>query len=158
MTTDIDLLRGRSVVAAIDFHLTRIYPTNATRELTHECIVAPDPTGRFQHAHPGSGGADGTDEADRSEYWQEIAETLEPAREILILGNGKGKANASHLWVSYVEEHRRDVAAKLVADVRMDIDDLEGAKLLELAQDFFSSPAHARFRRSPRMTDGGSLG
>ncbi len=140
MTTDIDLVRGKSVVAAIDFHLTRVYPTNATPGTRPERIVAPDPRGRFHEVHHRAGNPGGTYEADSSEYWQEVTEALEPAGEILILGHGRGKANASHHWVSYVEAHRKDVAAKVVGDVRVDIDDLDDAQVLRLAQYFFGAP------------------
>jgi hypothetical protein len=140
MTTDIDLVRGKSVVVAIDFRLTRIYPTNATPEQRPEKIVALDPKGHFHEVHHRAGNPDGTYGADSSEYWKKITDTLEPAGEILILGHGKGKANASHHWVSYVEKHRKDVAAKIVADLRIDIDDLDDAQVLRLAQSFFGAP------------------
>ena len=58
--------------------------------------------------------------------------TLAPARAILLLGHGNGKANASHQWVAYAEKHRKDVAAKVVADLRADIDDLTGHQVVQL--------------------------
>jgi hypothetical protein len=65
-----------------------------------------------------------------------------PAGAILLLGHGKGKANASHHWVAYVEQHRKDVAAKIVADVRVDIDHLTDEQVLRLAQHYFAGPPH----------------
>jgi hypothetical protein len=140
MSADIDLVQGKRVVAAIDFRLTRIYPTNATPEQRPEHIVASDPKGRFHEVHHRAGNPDGTYEADSPEYWRHVTEALESAGEVLVLGHGKGKANASHQWVSYVEKHRKDVAAKIVADVRVDIDDLDDAQVLRLAQSFFGTP------------------
>ncbi|MFZ0667588.1 MAG: hypothetical protein WAM97_17700 [Acidimicrobiales bacterium] len=139
MAIDIDVVRGKRVVTAIDFRLARIYPTNATPEQRPEHIVASDPKGHFHEIHHRAGNPDGTYEADSSEYWRQITEALEPASEILVLGHGKGKANASHHWVSYVEKHRKNVAAKIVADVRVDIDDLDDAQVLRLAQHFFGA-------------------
>ena len=63
-----------------------------------------------------------------------------PAAAILLLGHGAGKANASHHWVAYVEKHRKDVAAKVVADVRVDIDHLDDTQVLRLAQYYFAGP------------------
>ena len=88
-------IRGRNVVAVIDFHEAIIYLTDA----------------------------------------------LSPAGAILLLGHGNGKANASHRWVAYVEEHHKDVAAKVVADVRVDIDHLEKEQVLGLAQYYFAGPS-----------------
>ena len=58
------------------------------------------------------------------------------------MGHGKGKANASHHWVTYVEKHCKDVAAKIVADVRVDIDHLTDEQVLRLAQLYFADPLH----------------
>jgi predicted component of type VI protein secretion system len=58
----------------------------------------------------------------------------------LLLGHGKGRANASHRWVTYVEQHHKEVAAKVVADVRVDIDHLDDAQVLRLAQYYFAEP------------------
>ena len=57
------------------------------------------------------------------------------------MGHGSGKANATHHWVAYVEKHRKDVAAKVVADVRVDIDHLEKKQVLGLAQYYFAGPS-----------------
>jgi hypothetical protein len=42
--------------------------------------------------------------------------------------------------VAYVEKHRKDVAAKMVADVRVDIDHLDDTQVLRLAQYYFAGP------------------
>jgi hypothetical protein len=143
MAEDVDLVRGKAVVAVIDFHLTKVYPTDATPEERPQHVVALDPRGRLREVHHRAGNPDGTYEADNPEYWREVSEALAPAGTILLLGHGKGKANASHHWVTYVEEHRKDVAAKIVADIRVDIDHLDDAQVLRLAQSLFDA-LHAR--------------
>lgn len=140
MVDDIELVRGRSVVAVIDFRETTIYPTDASPGARPEQVVASDPRGRFHKVHHLAGNPDGTYEDDSPEYWREIADALSPAGAILLLGHGKGRANASHRWVAYVEQHREEVAAKVVADVRVDIDHLDGAQVLRLAQYYFAEP------------------
>jgi hypothetical protein len=42
--------------------------------------------------------------------------------------------------VAYVEKHRPDVAAKVVADLRVDIDHLDDRQVLRLAQHYFGAP------------------
>jgi hypothetical protein len=152
MTEGIDPVRDKSVVAVIDFHLTKIYPTDATPEQRPEHIVALDPRGHFHEIHHRAGNPDGTYEADNPEYWREVTDALAPAGAILLLGHGKGKANASHHWVAYAEKHRKDVAAKIVADVRVDIDHLDDAQILRVAQYLFDAPP-LRYPRSPRGED-----
>ena len=136
-----ELVRGKNVVAVIAFRETSIYPTDAAPGERPERVVASDPLGRFHKVHHEAGNPDGTYEDDSPEYWQELTEALAPAGAILLLGHGKGKANASHHWVAYVERHNREVAAKVVADVRVDIDHLDDEQVLRLAQRYFDGPA-----------------
>ena len=137
---DIDLVRDKNVVAVIAFRESSIYATDAAAGQRPEHIVATDPRGRFHKVHHQAGNPSGTYEDDSPEYWRELTEALAPAGAILLLGHGKGKANASHRWVAYVEKHDKAVAAKIVADVRVDIDHLDDEQVLRLAQHYFAGP------------------
>lgn len=140
MADEIDAVREKSVVAAIDFRETTIYATDALPGERPEHVIASDPDGRFHKVYHRAGNPDGTYEADSPEYWKAVAEALSAAGAILLLGHGKGRANASHLWVTYVERHDKALAAKVVADVRVDIDHLDDEQVLRLAQQYFAGP------------------
>jgi hypothetical protein len=133
MADEVKFVRGKNVVAAISFREATIYPTDASPGQRPEHVVAPDPRGRFHKVQHRAGNPDGVYEGDSPEYWQELTEALAPAAAILLLGHGAGKANASHHWIAFVEKHRKDVAAKIVADVRIDIDHLDDRQVLEAA-------------------------
>jgi hypothetical protein len=132
-----EAFRGKQVIAAIDFHHTDIYATDAAPDQRPTQLLAADPRGHFHKISHHAGNPDGTYEDDSSGYWKEIGDALAPAGAILLLGHGKGKANASHKFVAYAEEHRKDIAAKIVAEVRADIDDLTNEQVLRLAQLYF---------------------
>jgi hypothetical protein len=138
---DIELIRDRNVVAVIAFRESSIYASDASQGEHPEHVVATDPRGRFHKVHHQAGNPKGTYADDSPEYWEALAEALSPAGAILLLGHGKGKANASHHWVAYVEKHRKDVAAKIVADVRVDIDHLTEEQVLRLARHYFAGPS-----------------
>ncbi|MFZ0994619.1 MAG: hypothetical protein WAO09_01370 [Candidatus Dormiibacterota bacterium] len=140
MVDNAELVRDKNVVAAIAFRYTTIYPTDAEPGERPERIVATDPHGHFHKVRHRAGNPKGTYEGDSPEYWNEVTEALAPAGAILLLGHGSGKANATHHWVAYVEQHRKDVAAKVVADVRVDIDHLDDTQVLRLAQYYFTGP------------------
>jgi hypothetical protein len=136
-TFNAERIRDSNVVATIDFRRTLIYPLGRAGAESLERVEDVDPQGHAREiAHKG-GNPDGTYEAGNPDYWREISEALAPARAILLLGHGNGKANASHQWVAYVEKHRKDVAAKVIADVRADIDDLTGHEVIQLAHHYF---------------------
>ena len=117
------------LVAAIDFHETRIWAIDADPQGRPERIVADN--------------QDGTYGDDNDEY-------LGKADGILLLGHGNGKANASHHFVTYAEKHFSGVAAKLVAEVRCDIDDLTDRQVLRLAQQYFGTEPDRDFGDSRR--------
>ena len=134
-----ELVRDKNVVAVIAYRDSSIFPTDASPGQHPQRIVALDPLGRFHKVHHHAGNPEGTYEDDSPEYWEALTEALSPAGAILLLGHGKGKANASNHWVAYVEKHHKDVAAKIVADVRVDIDHLTDEQVLRLAQQYFAS-------------------
>ena len=71
------------------------YTPSMRGAFTPEQVKAEDPRGLFHNVYHRAGNPDGTYEDDSPEYWRTLAHALSPASEILILGHGKGKANAT---------------------------------------------------------------
>jgi hypothetical protein len=138
--------QSRFAVAVIDFHRTRIYPIRLAGDPSPEFVLDVDPRGHSHEIAHKAGNPNGTYEAGNPEYWHEITEALRGDGSILLLGHGNGKANASHQWVAYVEKHAKDVAAKVIGDVRADIDDLSDADVLRLARHYFGLADPIRYR------------
>mgnify|MGYP003342199515 CR=1 FL=1 len=132
--TDAIDLSGRVAIAAVDFHSTRIYALDSAAQSVPEHVAAEDPRKRYHNVYHRHGNTDGTYLDDSDAYWSTLTAALAPATSILLLGHGGGKANASHHLVTYMEHHRKDIAAKIVGDVRADIDDLTDEQLLRLGQ------------------------
>ena len=137
MLTGLDVLRERDVIAVVSFRRGSIYAVGSASWPRPVRIIAPDPRGRFHKLHHLAGNPDGVYEDDSPEYWHELTEALEPARAILLAGHGKGRANAALRWLDYAQTHRPDVAAKVVADVRVDIDRLDDRQVARLAAQYF---------------------
>lgn len=132
--TDAIDLEGRIAVAAVDFHRTRIYALDSPDHSAPEKVVAEDPRKRYHNVYHHHGNVDGRYLDDSDAYWGTLAQALVPAAGIVLLGHGKGKANASHHLVTYLEHHRRDIAGRVIAEYRADIDDLTDEQLLRLGQ------------------------
>jgi hypothetical protein len=132
--TDAIDLTGNVAIAAVDFHSTRIYALDSAAHSSPEHVTAEDPRKRFHNVYHRHGNVDGTYLDDSDAYWSLLTQALAPAAGIILLGHGKGKANASHHLAAYMEKHRKDIAGKIIADVRADIDDLTDEQLLRLGQ------------------------
>ncbi len=151
--TDAVDVAGHRVVAAVDFHETTVFRIDAASARHPEMITPRDPRGLARNVFHHKGNPDGTYEADSDDYWRTVGHALAPADKILLLGNGKGKANASHHLVAWLEKHMSDVAAKLVADVRADLSALTDEQVLRAAQTYFGEPPardHADSQRGAR--------
>ena len=133
-------LAGKWAVVAADFNHARIYAVDPSAGTTPEKIVAPDPShvnhNIFHHHGNPTGGFD-IDRPETNEYLKALSHALVPAHRILLLGHGGGKANFSHLLESYLEKHHHDVASRIVANVRADIDDLTDAEMVRIGETYF---------------------
>ena len=138
MADEAEVVRGKNIVVVVEFHRASIFPTDSSPGELPEHVVATDPRGRFHKVNHHAGNPGGIYEADSPEYWEAITEAVAPAGSILLVGHGTGKANAAQHWLDYVERHRKDVAAKVVADVVVDIDALDDRQILRLAQQYFA--------------------
>ena len=79
MAGDLEQIRGRNVVAVIDFHEAIIYLTDAAPGQRPERLVATDPRGHFHQVHHHAGNPSGTYEDDSPAYWRELTDALSPA-------------------------------------------------------------------------------
>jgi hypothetical protein len=123
------------VAVAIDYAESRIYVLDGSPR--PERVVPSDPRGYHRHLHSKAGTLSGYYDPDDVEVWRSLAQQLRGAQAILVLGHGSGKANASHQFITYVEKHDREIARRILGDVRVDVDDLTDAQVLRLGQQFF---------------------
>ncbi len=152
MTSNADItdrvdVRGQRAIVAIDFHHARIYTVASPGHSNPEAVTAKDPWHLDHNLYHRAGNPDGrydVDAIDTDQFLATLAGALQGADEILLLGHGKGKANASHLFEAYLEKHHRDLAARIVGNIRMDIDDITDNQLLRLGQMAFDEDVPVR--------------
>jgi hypothetical protein len=135
--TNIIDVAGHYVVVGIDFHESRIYVLDGQGVTRPEKIVPSDPRGYHHHLHTKADTLQGWYDPDAVEVWRSLAHQLTGAKAVLLLGHGNGKANASHQFIAYVEQHDRELAPAILGDLRVDIDDLTDAQIVRLGQQFF---------------------
>lgn len=145
--TDAVNVRGKRAVVAMDFRHVRVYATDSPGHSRPEGVKAQDPWHLNHNLYHREDNPDGTydiDAIDTDDFFKTLALELKPADELLLLGHGKGKSNASVLFASYLEKHYSDVAAKVVAIVRCDVDDITDNQLLRLGESAFGDDVPER--------------
>jgi hypothetical protein len=138
--TDVVNLQGKRAVVAIDYRHARVFATDTPGHTKPDRVAATDSFHLDHNLFHHAGNTDGKYDIERNdtlEYFSRIAKTLAPAADILLIGHGKGKANASHFFEAFLEKHHPELAAKVVASIRADVDDLTDNQLLRLGQTYF---------------------
>lgn len=135
--TNVIDVKGRFVVVAIDYAESRIFVLDGDAHTRPERILPSDPRGYHRHLHTKAGTLQGWYDPDDVEVWRSLAQQMQGAGAILVLGHGSGKANASHQFIAYVEKHDRALAGAVLGEFRVDVDDLTDAQIVRLAQRVF---------------------
>lgn len=132
-----------TVLAVVERDRTRIWGVDAQKGTSPEQVFLPEDRGRHHHVRQAQhhGGHD-TDQY-ASVYYEKIATALKEAREVLLLGHGKGKANSMLMLVQYLERKHPEVARKIVGAEDVNMDALTETQLLETARHWFAEPVHA---------------
>ena len=137
-------LTHRVAVAAVTRGITKVWAVNDPAG-TRPQVLMPEPDDQrnnhyrqVQRNHHNE-----TDVFDR-DYFEEIAQLLAPAKEILLVGHGKGKANEMLKLVQYLERYHADTARKIVGAVDTHLESLSDAEILKFSKEWFAEPVHAR--------------
>lgn len=131
---------GKRAVVAVDFRHARVYALDAPTHSKPGNVTAADPWHLDHNLYHRAGNPDGTydiDLIDSDDFFKTVALDIKDAEEVLLLSHGKGKSNAGHVFESYLHKHYSDIANKVVADIRVDIDDITNDQLLRLGELYF---------------------
>jgi stalled ribosome rescue protein Dom34 len=136
-------IEKRLTVVAVTRGVTKIWAVRDPAD-THPTVIAKQPDDQRQNHFRQVPRNDnkGVERVDR-EYFKEIAEALKPAKEILLVGHGTGKANEAHKLREYLEQHHADVARKIVGEETTHLESMTDPEVVVLAQKWFDNPIHA---------------
>lgn len=130
---------GQDVIAVVAYGSTKIFSVESGVLGTK--VDAPDDKGHSANLAHKAGNPGGVYENDVPAYWRLLADHLSGAGAIVLLGHGKGRANASHAFVAWVEKNDSSLAEVLVADVRCDVDHLTDEQFVAVGRYYFDGPA-----------------
>lgn len=137
-------LERRVAVAAVTRGITKVWAVNDPAG-TRPQVLMPEPDDqRNNHYRQVQRNHHNETDVFNREYFEEISRLLSPAKEILLVGHGKGKANEMLQLVQYLERYHADTARKIVGAVDTNLESLTDAEILDFSKDWFAEPIHAR--------------
>jgi len=133
-------LSKRLAAVAITQTYAKLWLTGLDPDAQSKKIVTAEPHERH---HPGRVGlATIADQGHDPEYpsavfYEEIAQAIAKAPQILLLGHGKGKANTMAKFVQYLEGKHPQLASKVVGSVNINLQAMTDPEILAKSREWF---------------------
>ena len=111
------------IVVVVDHHMARIYQDLSGSQPEREDAMRPyDPHGFHRHLiHRKEAHYEGQRVPEETSFYEEIAEDLEHAKEIVLIGHGTGKSSALDFLVEYLKTHHSTIFPRIIATKVMDL-------------------------------------
>jgi hypothetical protein len=130
-------------VVILDHHSARFFRTangsGRLKELEH--LEPHDPHGFRRHLeHRKEADYKGQRVPEASEFFERIVKRLEAAPSILLIGDATGKSSAMRAFLDYLEEKRKDVAARVTATAHEDLSAITLGRIEQIVHQYASRP------------------
>lgn len=129
-------IQNKFVVITLTQEDARIWATGLEKGTIPEKIFAP--ADKASHHHVRQTQHQGGHSGDPAEFgfFDVIANSVENASEILLIGHGAAKANAMLRFIQFVERHNPAVAKKIVGAIDSDLNAMTENQILALARNW----------------------
>jgi hypothetical protein len=119
------------MVVVIDHHAAHLFQDKGGRRPRDESTIEPyDPHHYHRHLiHRKEAHYRGDHVPEETSFYDEVAEALAPANEIVLIGHGIGKSSAVDVLVEYLKKHRPEVSRRVVATETADLSALTQPEL-----------------------------
>ena len=126
------------VVVALTRDEARVWLTGVESGARPERIVAPHEQERHHHVREAQHHSGRATDHDDAEFYEAIATQVAPAKEIILVGHGKGKADAVLGLTQFLERKHPTTARKVIGAVDSDIEALTSNQILALVREWFA--------------------
>lgn len=125
------------VVVAITQNEARVWTAGLDKNSKPEKIHAPEHEGRHHHTRQARNQLSHEHSMQDDSYYDAIAKAVEGAREVLIIGHGKGKANHMLRLVQHWERKHPSVARTVVGSIDSDLPAMSENQILATSREWF---------------------
>jgi hypothetical protein len=133
------------MVVVIDHHAAHIFHDIGGRRPRSETTIEPyDPHHFHRHLiHRKEAHYQGDRVPEETSFYEEVAEALVPASEIILVGHGTGKSSALDVLVAYLKKHRADISRRITATEIVDLSALTEPEIEAIAKRHVDRTPHA---------------
>lgn len=125
------------VAVAIMRDEARVWTTGVEPGAKPKTVKAPTELARHHHVRGAQRSGGQATNHDHTAFYDSIASAVESAREIVVVGHGKGKANEMLRLTQYWERKRPEIAHKVIGAIDSDLEALTENQVLALIREWF---------------------
>jgi hypothetical protein len=129
---------GRFVVIAITTREARVWDMGVGPGARPHVILSDDPHREQRHVRPSQNDHMHHRRIDDPSFYAAVAGSIPPASEVLLVGHGKGKANAMLSFVQYLERHEPAVARRVVGAMTSNLEAMTEGEILAASREWWS--------------------
>lgn len=127
---------GNFVVVALTTREAKIWTTGVKPGTKPETIMSADPHAEHRHVRTGQADHMHHKKIDDAAFYGAVADSVKEAGSILLMGHGKGKANAMLSFVQFLERKRPEVAKLVEGAVDHDLEAMTDGQVLAAAREW----------------------
>jgi hypothetical protein len=129
------------MVAVIDHHVARVYQDRRGSRPQEEVTVKPsDPHGFHRHLiHRKEAHYQGERVPEETSFYEEVAKTLVPADESVLVGHATGKSSAVDVLVEYLKTHYPEIFERVKSVETVDLSALTEPEVEAIARRYMSA-------------------
>jgi hypothetical protein len=124
------------MVVVIDHHVARVYRDLGSDRPENEATVKPyDPYGFHRHLiHRKEAHYQGERVPEEASFYEQVAQDLVPATEIILIGHGTGKSSALEFLAEYLKTHHPAIFQRVIATETADLSALTEPEIEAIAK------------------------
>jgi stalled ribosome rescue protein Dom34 len=124
------------MIVVIDHHVAHVYQDLNEKVPESEHTVHPyDPFGFHHHLiHKKEAHYKGERVPEEKSFYEEVAQDLLPADEIVLIGHGTGKSNAADHLFEYLKKSHHDISSHVIATENADLSALTEPEIEAIAK------------------------
>jgi hypothetical protein len=134
--------RACRMVVVIDHHIAHVFRDIGGSRPQAEAAIEPYDPHHFHHhlVHRKEAHYQGDRVPEETSFYEEVAEKLLPATEIILVGHGIGKSSAVDVLVAYLKRHRPEIARRVTATETADLSALTEHEIEAIAKRHLGTP------------------
>lgn len=128
---------GLHLLVVVDHRQARIFKTELHGAVPQR-VIPHDPDGSGRYLHSVTNDANGQRKPEQRSYYDAIAKALHGADAVLVFGGGTGASSAMEQLIAELQQHHKDLAARVVGSVVVNDHHMTEDQLLAKARDFYA--------------------